>query len=488
MTMQGAAATTSAARRTTPWLAGTTWLLSVAIIVAGGMLAFLNDRSASFGSIFYTLVLLAFATVGALVTLRHPENLIGWLLGWGTLLTSLGDLALEYAVYTLLTVPRSLPGGEWMLWFGAWIRSLGFFTLIVFVPLLFPDGRVPTARWRPFARFAVIAVVFFTIVIMLSPANQSELRLPPLPSPLGITILPGLYGPLTGLSFLGIAVSILGVAVSVIFRFRGSEGEEREQLKWFAYAGVLSAVVFAVILFGVFALPPDIMLRFGGVLFSILLAGFPIAIGIAILKYRLYEIDLLINRTLVYVPLTAILAGIFAASITLSQKLFVAITGEKSDAATVLTTLVVVALFEPLKTGLQRLVELRFKEPANTAKVWKAYGDELTTFAQMVDVEASLRRLLNEAVNAFGATGGRVEFQKDSHSLTLTSAVDWHGAPSLTIPLSGPKENVRIGTLSLGARRDGRDYSEKDRESLQATAAVVARVIAFTQRTDSAGK
>jgi GAF domain-containing protein len=369
-----------------------------------------------------------------------------------------------------------------MLWFGGWVRSIGFFTLIIFVPLLFPNGHLPSPRWRRVAWLAVAAVVLSAIVNIFAPTNQTELRLPPLPNPLAITVPPDTYGPLNGISFLGIGVVTLLVAASVVIHFRRAQGEERQQLKWFAYAGVLAAVVFVIILIGTFILPDAVMAKIGGTLFSLLLAGFPIAIGVAILKYRLYEIDLLINRTLVYVPLTAILAGIFAASITLSQKLFVALTGQQSDAATVLTTLIVVAAFDPLKLSLQSLVDKKFKEVPDPAKTLKAYNQQLQAVVQVFNADQTARRFLTEVTAAFDAQGGAVSLEQSGAAPRVITLGEWNGAAKAVAPLE--IDGQKLGTVGLGARRNGAEYTSQDIQALQENAQIVAAAIALAKRTN----
>ncbi len=459
------------------WLVWSVWALTVVIIIAEEIFGYLNDPSLTLSAALYGLVLLAFATVGALIISRRAENRIGWLLAGGTFLLSLGGLALEYAVYTLLIAPRALPGGEWMLWFGGWVRSLGFFTLVIFVPLLFPNGRVPSPRWRRVAWLAVGDVVLATVVNIFAPTQEQELRLPPLPNPLGIIIPPNIYQPLNGISFVGLGILMLLVAASVVIRFRRAAGEERQQLKWFAYAGVVAAIIFAFILIGTFTLPDVVMTKIGGTLFSLLLAGFPIALGIAILKYRLYEIDLLINRTLVYVPLTAILAGIFSASITLTQKFFVAITGQTSDAATVFTTLIVVAAFEPLKSGLQTLVDKKFEQAPDAAKELKQFEDQVRAVVQVTRVDQLTRRLLETTVRAFDARGGAVYLGSDGNLQLAQSLGEWNGEVELAVPMSSAERAVQLGVINLGARRNGAEYSARDRETLQQIANLVALAI-----------
>jgi nitrate/nitrite-specific signal transduction histidine kinase len=182
----------------------------------------------------------------------------------------------------------------------------------------------------------------------------------------------------------------------------------------------------------------------------------------------------------VYVPLTAILAGIFAASITLSQKLFIAITGASSDAATVFTTLIVVAAFEPLKSGLQHLVDRRFKEARDTTKELHAIRDHANALLQMIDIEPSTRHLLDAAVRALDATGGAVFLEQNGESRIAYTSGDWKGNTALRVPIEG--DSARLGELALGARRNGAEYSEQDRAALQETVAPVARTLALTRQ------
>jgi two-component system NarL family sensor kinase len=483
LTVQSVSARKTAGSRKTAWLAWLTWALAVASVMANLPFEYLNDPSTVLSDVFGALVWLAFATVGALIVSRRPENRIGWIFSTGTLLLALGGIALEYGVYTLITAPRSLPGGEWMAWFGGWARTLGFFTLIGFVPLLFPNGKLPSARWRPGAWFAVGYLAAFTVIDMFGPTNE-DLRLAFVHNPIGMTITPDLYNALGAIRFLGFAVIAAVGAAAVLVRFRRDRGEEREQLKWFAYAAVLAVVVVVVILIGVLSLPDVVMIKVGAALFDLSVAGFPLAVGIAILKYRLYDIDLLINRTLVYVPLTGIIAGIFAASITLSQKLFVALTGQQSEAATVLTTLIVVAAFDPIKNGLQHLVDRRFKEGIDPAKQFKAYGNQVDAVVHVLRADESARRLLEEAVKAFDATGGAVFLMRHGER----QMVQHSGAPSGEYALSVPlvAESREVGLLSLGARKNGMEYGEDERALVQLVANSVAAAVALTEQMDGA--
>jgi hypothetical protein len=213
----------------------------------------------------------------------------------------------------------------------------------------------------------------------------------------------------------------------------------------------------------------------GNTLFAGFITLIPVSIAIAILRSHLWDIDLLISRTLVYVPLTAILAGIFAASITLTQKIFIVLTGEQSDAATVLTTLVVVAAFTPVKDGVQSIVTKRFKEAPDPAKKLNAFGERVRTRLYALDRAQTLRRLLEESATAFDAIGGAVYAEHDGDLKLIHTVGQWTGAEMLgaTIRTAATK----VGQISLGPRRSGTVYGVKDREAIELLTDVVARAI-----------
>jgi hypothetical protein len=269
--------------------------------------------------------------------------------------------------------------------------------------------------------------------------------------------------------------------VSVILRFRSANGQERQQIKWFAYAAGLAIVQFAltiVIAFVPTSVPQDV----ADILLVLSVAAFPIAAGIAILRYRLYDIDLLINRTLVYVPLTAILAGVYSASIALFQKLFVAVTQEQSDAAVVITTLILASSFTPIKNGLQGAVDKRFKEVADPTKRLKSFGEQVKSFVQMNSTEQLTQRLLDEVTTAFNAKGAAVYRGEGQHERVRVAYATqgWHeGGEEISVPMMS---NGRImGRVALGARRNGQEYTERDRQTLQNIVDVVGQAMGVAQ-------
>jgi hypothetical protein len=213
------------------WLAWSMWVLTVLAMALTLFLASLNEPVSSFlNTAVLSLLILAFSTVGALVASRRPENPIGWIFCFGALVWILGELALEYGVYALITAPDGLPAAEWIAWFGGWARGVGWFLIVAFLLLLFPTGRLPSPRWRPVLWGAVGYIAFFTLVIWLSPASI-DLRLPFARNPLGLE-----------LEFMRLLLEVLQLTFPLLVVAGGDrafpqiKGGERQQLKWFAYA------------------------------------------------------------------------------------------------------------------------------------------------------------------------------------------------------------------------------------------------------------
>ncbi len=302
-----------------------------------------------------TLAAIGFSTVGAVIAPRTPpHNPIGWLFCIAGLLPAVTHFSAEYAIYTLLAAPGSLlPAGEAAAWLNSWVwvPQLGS---IVFVVLLFPDGRLPSRGWRPFAWLSVLSVLVGVILGAVSPGPI--IALGSIHNPLGIESLPNAHKPLQMLMIVLTAVA----AGSLLIRWIYARGVERQQIKWFSYAIALAASG-AILQYAISEPLEQVLLGWvGRTLVLAGLAGIPISMGIAITRYRLYEIDLLINRTLVYGTLTAIVVTLYFGGTVLLQRAFVALTGEKSALAVVASTLVIAALFGRLVRSLQDFIDRRF--------------------------------------------------------------------------------------------------------------------------------
>ena len=297
-----------------------------------------------------------FSTVGAVIVPQiPPENRTGWLFCAIGLLWAVAHFSAEYAIYALLTAPGSLPAGEAVSWFFSWppVLALGF---MLFLILLFPNGRLPGDRWRWFARLGALSTLVGVVWIALSPGPIGAGL--PIRNPLGMVGLPNAYAPVQTFMFGLIAVAVVSLLVR---RFR-ARGVERLQTRWFTFAIALGAG--GVILKYVIAEPLDLawLGRVGYALDLIGTAGIPIAMGIAITRYRLYEIDLIINRTLVYGTLTATLALVYFVGVTATQAIFQTLTGHERlpQLAVVASTLAIAALFNPLRRRIQAFIDRRF--------------------------------------------------------------------------------------------------------------------------------
>src|SRR5919112_3331536 len=301
-------------RRTASWLAWSVWVATLVAMALAFLLASLNaPTSSALVTACLSVVILAFSSVGALIASRRPENPIGWLFCCGAFVWGLGELSLEYGVYSLFTAPGALPAGVWAAWFGAWARGIGGFFMVVFLLLLFPTGRLPTRRWRVVVWAAAGYVALFTLVNWLSPVSQ-DFRLSSIRNPLGFDL--EIMNLLGGVLYLSLPFLLLACGAAVIVRFRRARGDERQQIKWFAYAVLVMVFLFTL----GHSLGLTQVVGVAPLVFAVPLAGLPVAAGIAILKYRLYDIDFLINRTLVYATLTATLIALYFGGIVVLQR------------------------------------------------------------------------------------------------------------------------------------------------------------------------
>ena len=325
----------------------------------------------------FWLLFLAFASVGALVASRWPRNAIGWIFWWLGFSFSLVGASEEYALYALVTEAGSLPEAEGMLWLTALFGGPLVFTVFALVFLLFPDGRLPSRRWRPVVWIDLVAVVCL-VAWSFEPGPLDNLGLVRVSNPFGIQGADGLLGTLgwVGL-FMTLAVAVAG-GVSLVVRFRRARGVERQQIKWFAFSGIVFCAVFAAAPF-LWSLPESPATAWiWPVLFLAGAGTIPVAVGIAILRHRLYDIDLLINRALVYGSLTATLLAVYFGGIVLLQRLFVVLTGEQSTLAVVASTLAIAALFNPLRGRVQGFVDRRFyRRKYDAAKTLAAFNSRL---------------------------------------------------------------------------------------------------------------
>ena len=351
-------------------LAWPVWGLSTALLV----FVLLSPRTEENGlAILVPLATgaMAWSTVGTLVISRRPANLVGWVLWAMGLLSAVALATGQYASFALLGRREAWPGAELLGLVSSWIW-VPIIGLLIFLILLFPNGRLPSRRWRPVAWLGggVIAVGATTEALVPGPIDGLE----PLRNPVGIEGARGTLHFLSTVSQAAAAVLLLVAVASLFARLLGAGGEERQQVKWLAYAAtVLAAAFFLSSVSGAISAS-----WVGFVLSMVGFLGIPAAVGIAVLRYRLYDIDLVINRTLVYGPLTAALVAVYVASVVLLQSVFRALTGQESQLAVVASTLVIAALFQPLRRGVQAFIDRRFYRRRDDVKrTLEAFGARL---------------------------------------------------------------------------------------------------------------
>jgi hypothetical protein len=363
-------------RRAAAWVAWSMCALSLALTASSLMLLVLNMSHPDVPIHPYwtvdTLLAIGFAPVGAVIVPRiSSKNPIGWLFCGIGLLWAVMHFSAQYAIYTLLAVPGSLPASQaaaWMMCW-VWVPACG---LIVFLLLLFPDGRLPNRRWRWFAWFSLLLTVVGVISQALAPGSVYYLR--GIHNPLGVEGLPNVGEQVQTVIFTLIFVS----AGSLFVRWLRASGVERQQLKWFTYSSTL-AISGVILTFTISDAIGVLWLEWVG--YVVLVVGFigiPISMGIAILRYRLYNIDFLINRTIVYGLLTAILVALYFCGIVVLQRFFVLLTGQQSTLAVVASTLLIAALFTPLRRRIQSLIDRRFyRRKYDAAKTLEAFSAQL---------------------------------------------------------------------------------------------------------------
>ena len=268
----------------------------------------------------YFVAVAAFATVGAFVIWRRPGNAIGWVFLAIGVAVSVRVGAAQYAEYSLLVRPGALPGGRFAVSLGEALSTL-MFALLGLALLLFPDGRPPSRRWRKLLWILGAAALFGVVGLGLRPGHFAETEaFDAFTNPLGVGSDPEPFDALGGLSWLLVTSGIVACGVAMVRRMRRAHGIERLQLKWIAFAASLFAVGFLVISITFFVeLSGSIIDPLRTAVLGFGFCTIPIAAGIAILRYRLYDIDVVINRTLVYGALTAILAGVYIGSVLLLQ-------------------------------------------------------------------------------------------------------------------------------------------------------------------------
>jgi hypothetical protein len=342
---------------------------------------------------------LAFPIVGALIASKRPQNPIGWICLADGLLWSLLAMTDYYSRYGVAqpgsaTVPVAITAAlsQWL-----WLPPVGL--LAIYMILLFPDGKLPSRRWRPLAWLSGTLIVVGSVSILLDPGPLSGLG--GVRNPFGLEGAPwvALVWPVV---IVLLPLCILASALSLVLRFRRSRGEERQQIKWIAFAASLVGLLFLSGIVASFIPWLGYLERVLESVVALSYAGVPIAVGLAVLRYRLYDIDLLINRALVYGTLTAMLALVYVGGVVGLQATLRALSGQESTLAVVASTLVIAALFSPLRRRVQAFVDRRFYrrkyDAAKTLAVFSAkLRDETDLDALSDDLVGVVRETMQPA-------------------------------------------------------------------------------------------
>jgi hypothetical protein len=384
--------------RASRWIALSAWAFSLALAVLGVLLVAAN-RSVESEIERYTVNLvvaaLTFSTVGVLVAYRQQKNPIGWLLLGIGILYATELFAGNYSVYTLVTNPGSLPGEPVAAWLTSWVWIAGG-SLVLFVFLYFPDGRLPSPRWRPVAWLVLLDAALAVAPFAFGPGPlEGSSEGSRVTNPVGIEGSVGLLDLFERVSFVLLAPISLALILAFFVRFRRARGEERQQIKWVAYG----VAVFALAVIVVTLWPSLDGSPVGGALFLVGFLAIPSAMALAILKYRLYDIDLVINRTLVYGALSIALALVYFGSIALLQAALIALTGQESQLAVVASTLLIAALFNPIRHRIQGFIDRRFyRRKYDAARTLEAFGASLREEVDLENLAGELVAVVERTV------------------------------------------------------------------------------------------
>ena len=334
----------------------------------------------------------AFAVVGSMLVAKRPTNVVGWILAAAALMVGLFPTGDAYAAYVMTT--RGEPDALAVL--GAWVQSWYWFLLLglifIYLPLLFPDGKLPSRRWLPVAVLVGIGLLGLVVLGMLTDNLSGQDVGYRIENPIGIEGLAPVED-LPIFAVLGVLVFFVGVLAafaSVVVRFRRSRGIERQQIKWFLYA---IAPVLTIPLEGYV---PEFVNQ---IAFGWVLIGLPTAIGVAVLRYRLYDIDVVINRTLVYGSLSVSLVLVYFGGVVSLQYVLRTLTGGSSQLVIVASTLAIAALFNPLRRRIQSIVDRRFyRQKYDAVQVMAGFSTRLRDETDLAQLNGDLVSVVQDTV------------------------------------------------------------------------------------------
>jgi hypothetical protein len=366
-------------------LAWVLWAATVSLVAGALLLGLANRPEVPLFDAPLAIIPPTFATLGALISSRRPGNVMGWIFLATGILGGVQIFSGQYATVALAPDGPAIPGGSLAAWL-AMLAQNSFPISILFLVLLFPDGRLPSGRWRPLAWAMGVFLATTLVVGALSPGPFPEF--PSASNPFGVEgAKPS--GPVLAAGQLGGLACVIATLLSLIVRFYFSRGEERLQLKWFTYAAVVGLSTPLLLS----SLVPAVFQMVGPIAWTLGFLSLPVSAGVAVLKYRLYEIDLIINRTLVYGLLTAMLVALYFGGVVVLQYALRALAGSGSQLAIVASTLLIAALFNPLRGRVQNFIDHSFyRRKYDAAKTLEAFSAKLR---DETDIDALNSELLS---------------------------------------------------------------------------------------------
>ena len=374
-------------------------LITIGLVLQRITQTFLLDLDFSY-LLLISLALGLLTIVGAIIVWRLPGHLVGWLACLSPLFGAMNVAVFGYAYYAYIAYPGSLPTSDiFLIWLSGSGSSIGLLAAL-FIFLLFPTGQLLTPRWRIVGQTAITAAIIFALVASLEPGPLK--LLPLLSNPVGANEpLWAVLEPIMWFTMLLFMITFLAASISLIVRFRRTKGDERQQIKWFASAAIFFPLSVILLTLGApgsgFGIIWVYQLSFAIQL--LVFIGMPVAIAIAIFKYRLYDIDIIINRTLVYGALSTVLAIVYLVSVALLQNLFRSITAQGSPIAIVISTLLIASLFQPLRIGLQDFIDRRFfRRKYDVEKTLAQFGASLREDVELEMLTRNLMGVIEETI------------------------------------------------------------------------------------------
>jgi signal transduction histidine kinase len=447
--------TTRTARRTANVVAAA----SLGLVVASSIPPLRGDSSGDPGDTGYMIGALiglgVYLAIGRAIVRRDPGNTIGWLLLVIPAVTSLSLANGVYATTALVDRPGALPLGIWAAWMDRWLLPV-VLSCFVYIFLLYPDGHLPSRRWRPALTFTVAATIVTAVSFALTPGRmtgaQAHLETIRVENPLGVGTPPGVAGTFAVIGSVGLLVSAILAGIAVVVRYRGSGGETRQQIRWLALVGV--TFLFCLVLSVVFGSAGVESVPLFIVMFSILALGIPAACGVAILKYRLYDLDLVVRKTVVVTVVAAAITVVYAA---VAVGVPLAIRGSSSpsgfDAFQLVAAAIVALAFDPLRRRARRLADrLVLGDRATPYDVLSSFGERVGDTYATDDVLPRMARLLAQGTGA--------------EATTVWLRVAGELRPEASWPDDVPHDAVAAPTDSLPSLRGEDEFEIRDRGEL----------------------